>query len=165
MQSLKSILSAAPQWTLLIASAVGITAASIRVFESEETKRKRSELKKQKELRYLTQRISVYARTVHQRYPTGDVIVSERDLAEEFRKRPEVVITALNLLLNEEKVQKAPLNGYWNLTFKENRTTISLRSLSGLLRPLEHRPHRNRIHFNNSMSMTWNGVDPAFLTR
>jgi len=115
MQSLKSVLSAAPQWTLLIASAVGITAASIRVFESEETKRKRSELKKQKELRYLTQRISVYARTVHQRYPTGDVIVSERDLAEEFRKRPDVVITALNLLLNEQKVQKAPLNGYWKL--------------------------------------------------
>jgi galactitol-specific phosphotransferase system IIB component len=116
MQSFKSILSAvSPQWALLIASAVGITAASIRAFESEETKRKRSELKKQKELRYLTQRISVYARTVHQRYPTGDVIVSERDLAEEFRKRPDVVITALNLLLNEQKVQKAPLNGYWKL--------------------------------------------------
>jgi galactitol-specific phosphotransferase system IIB component len=115
MQALKSILSAAPQWTLLIASAVGITAASIRVFESEETKRKRSELRKQKELRYLTQRISVYARSVHERYPTGDVIVSERDLAQEFRKRPDVVITALNLLLNEQKVQRAPLRGYWKL--------------------------------------------------
>jgi hypothetical protein len=45
----------------LIASAVGITAASIRAFESDETKRRRSELKKQKDLRYLTQRISVYA--------------------------------------------------------------------------------------------------------
>jgi hypothetical protein len=115
MQSVKSILSAAPQWTLLIASGVGVTAASIRAFESEETKRKRSELKKQKELRYLTQRISVYARTVHQRYPTGDVIVSERDLAEQLRKRPEAVVTALNLLLNEQKVQRAPLNGYWKL--------------------------------------------------
>jgi hypothetical protein len=116
MQSLKSILSAvSPQWALLIVSAVGITAASIRAFESEETKRKRSELKKQKELRCLTQRISIYARTVHQRYPTGDVIVSERDLAEEFRKRPDVVISALNLLLNEQKVQRAPLSGYWKL--------------------------------------------------
>ena len=36
---------------------------------------------------------------LHQRYPTGDVIVSERDLAEELRKRPDAVITALNLLL------------------------------------------------------------------
>jgi hypothetical protein len=116
MQSFKSILSSvSPQSFVLIASAVGITAASIRAFESEETKGKRAELKKQKELRYLTERISVYGRTVHQQYPTGDVIVSERDLAEEFRKRPDVVITALNLLLTEQKVQRAPLRGYWKL--------------------------------------------------
>jgi hypothetical protein len=36
-------------------------------------------------------------------------------LAEEFRKRPDVVITALNLLLSEQKVQRAPLRGYWKL--------------------------------------------------
>jgi DNA-binding GntR family transcriptional regulator len=66
-------------------------------------------------LRSLAERISSYAHTVHQRYPTGDVIVSERDLAQEFRKRPAVVITALNLLLSEQKVQKAPLRGYWKL--------------------------------------------------
>jgi hypothetical protein len=36
-------------------------------------------------------------------------------LAEQLRKRPEVVVTALNLLLNEQKVQRAPLNGYWRL--------------------------------------------------
>jgi DNA-binding GntR family transcriptional regulator len=99
----------------VIASAVGITAASIRAFESEETKRKRAELKKQKEQRCLTERISVYGRTVHRQFPTGDVIVSERDLADQLRKRPDAVITALNLLLNEQKVQKAPLRGYWKL--------------------------------------------------
>jgi hypothetical protein len=116
MQSLKNILSSvSPQWFVLIVSAVGITAASIRVFESEETKRKRVELKKQKELRRLTESISVYGRTVHQRFPTGDVVVSERDLAEQLRKRPEAVVTALNLLLNEQKVQRAALNGYWKL--------------------------------------------------
>ena len=49
------------------------------------------------------------------RYPTGDVIISERDLAEQFRKRPDVVTTALNLLLSEQKVQRAPLRGYWKL--------------------------------------------------
>jgi DNA-binding GntR family transcriptional regulator len=52
---------------------------------------------------------------VHQQFPTGDVVVSERDLAAQLRQRPESVVTALNLLLNERKVQRAPLNGYWKL--------------------------------------------------
>ena len=43
------------------------------------------------------------------------MIVSELDLAEQLRKRPDAVITALNLVLNEQKVQKAPLRGYWKL--------------------------------------------------
>jgi len=76
---------------------------------------KRAELKKQKELRALTDKISVYAHDVHQQFPTGDVVVSERDLAEQLRKRPDAVVTALNLLLNEQKVQRAPLSGYWKL--------------------------------------------------
>ena len=99
----------------MIASALGITAASVRAFESEESKARRAELKKQKELRSLVQRICSYGRTVHQQFPTGDVVVSERDLAEQLRKRPEAVVTALHLLLNEEKVRRAPLNGYWKL--------------------------------------------------
>jgi len=51
------------------------------------------------------------------RSPTvpGDVIVSELDLAEQLRKRPDTVATALNLLLNEQKVQRATLSGYWKL--------------------------------------------------
>ena len=61
--------------------------------------------------RSLAERISSYGHTTHQRYPTGDVIVSERDLAEQLRKRPDAVVTALNLLLNEQKVQRAPLRG------------------------------------------------------
>ena len=76
---------------------------------------KRAEQKKRKELQSLAERISSYGRTVHKRYPSGDVIVSERDLAEQLRKRPDAVVTALNLLLNEQKVQRAPLNGYWKL--------------------------------------------------
>jgi hypothetical protein len=64
---------------------------------------------KNKELRLLSERISSYGHTVHQRYPTGDVIVSERDLAEQLRKRSDAVATALNLLLSEPKVQRAPL--------------------------------------------------------
>ena len=46
---------------------------------------------------------------------TGDVVVSDHDLAEQLRKRTDMVVTALNLLLNEQKVQRAPLRGYWKL--------------------------------------------------
>ena len=99
----------------VLASALGVVVVSLRAFESEETKAKRLELKRQKEVRALTERISVYARNVHQQFPTGDVVVNERDLAEQLRKRTDVVVTALNLLLNEQKVQRAPITGYWKL--------------------------------------------------
>jgi hypothetical protein len=102
-------------WIALTASALGIAAICIRVLETDAIRAKRSERKQKKELRSLAERISSYAHTTHQRYPTGDVIVSERDLADQLRKRPDAVITALNLLLNEQKVQKAPLRGYWKL--------------------------------------------------
>jgi len=117
MQSFKSVIaSVSPQWALIaVASVIGIAAASVRAFEPEETKARRADLKRQKELRSLAQRISTYAQTVRQQFPTGEVIVSERDLAEQLRKRPEAVVTALNLLLNQQKVQRAPLNGYWKL--------------------------------------------------
>jgi hypothetical protein len=102
-------------YVALIISAVGIAALSLRVLESDAVRAKRAERNKKKELRSLAERISSYGRGIHQRYPSGDVIVSERDLAEELRKRPDAVITALNLLLNEHKVQRAPLRGYWKL--------------------------------------------------
>ena len=68
-----------------------------------------------KELRALADKISTYGRNVHQRYPTGDVVVSERDLAEQLCKRPDSVAIALDLLLGKQKVQRAPLSGYWKL--------------------------------------------------
>ena len=102
-------------WLALIVSGLGIAAICLRVLETDAMRPKRSERKQKKELRSLAERISSYGQTIHQRYPTGDVIVSERDLAEQLRKRPDAVITALNLLLNEQKVQKAPLRGYWKL--------------------------------------------------
>ena len=99
----------------MIVCALVITAICMRAFETGNSRAKRAERKKESELRDLTEKISAYARNVHQRYPTGDVVVSERDLAEQLRKRPDAVVTALNLLLNEQKVQRAPLNGYWKL--------------------------------------------------
>lgn len=90
-------------WVILIASAFAIVAICARAFESETSRAKRGELRKQKELRSLTDKISVYARDVHQRFPTGDVVVNERDLAAQLRKRPEAVVTALNLLRMSKK--------------------------------------------------------------
>jgi hypothetical protein len=102
-------------WIVLISCALALAAICMRAFETEESRVKRAEQNKKKELRSLAEKISGYGRSVHQRYPTGDVVVSERDLAEQLRKHPDAVVTALNLLLNEQKVQKAPLNGYWRL--------------------------------------------------
>jgi hypothetical protein len=34
---------------------------------------------------------------------------------QQLRKRPDAVATALNILLGERKLQKAPLSGYWKL--------------------------------------------------
>jgi len=116
MQSFKAFISSIPHLSLIaLASAVGIATASFRAFESEDSKKKRAEVRKQRELRSLAQSIAMYGKTVHQQFPTGDVVVSEGDLAEQLRKRPEAVVTALNLLLNEQKVQRVPLNGYWKL--------------------------------------------------
>jgi diguanylate cyclase (GGDEF)-like protein/PAS domain S-box-containing protein len=42
-------------------------------------------------------------------------VVSVRDLAEQLGKRPDAVAKALHLLLTEQKVQVAPLKGYWKL--------------------------------------------------
>jgi hypothetical protein len=117
MKFLPDILSSVPLhwWVALTIPVLGIAAICLRVLESDGLGAKRAERNKKKELRSLAERISSYGHTVHQRYPSGDVIVSERDLAEELRKRPDAVITALNLLLNEQKVQRAPLRGYWKL--------------------------------------------------
>jgi len=36
-------------------------------------------------------------------------------LAEQLGKRPDAVANALHLLLTEQRVQEAPLKGYWKL--------------------------------------------------
>jgi hypothetical protein len=102
-------------WIILATCALGIAAIWVRTLETEKSRIKRAERKKKREMRALTEKISIYARAVHQRYPTGDVVVSERDLPEQLRKRSDAVMTVLNLLLNELKVERAPLNGHWRL--------------------------------------------------
>jgi hypothetical protein len=102
-------------WVILIICALVITPICIRGLESNEARLERARRKQKRQLRTLANKIVSYGQNVHQRYPTGDVVVSEADLSEQLRDRSDAVVTALNLLLNEQKVQKAPLRGYWKL--------------------------------------------------
>jgi len=71
----------------VIAGAVGIAATCRWCLETDEVRDQRAQRRNKKELRALADKISTYGRNVHQRYPTGDVVLSERDLAEQLRKR------------------------------------------------------------------------------
>ena len=111
-----------PSWIALhwksgavVAGLVGLAATCKWCLETDEVRDQRTQRRNKKELRALADKISTYGRNVHQRYPTGDVVVSESDLAEQLRKRPDSVATALDLLLGEQKAQRAPLSGYWKL--------------------------------------------------
>jgi hypothetical protein len=64
-------------WVALVISVLGIAAFCTWAFETEEARARRAERKQKKELRSLAERISSYGHATHQRYPTGDVIVSE----------------------------------------------------------------------------------------
>jgi len=96
-------------------SALAVAAACARIFESEAAKQKRTEEKRKKDLRALADKIAQYAQSVRRQFPKGTVVVSECDLAEQLRKRPDSVVTALNVLLKEQKVQRTRLTGYWKL--------------------------------------------------
>jgi len=100
---------------VIACAAVGIAVTTRRCLETDEARVQREQRNRKKQLRALADRISTYGRKVHQRYPSGDVVVSEGDLAEQLRKRPDIVATALDLLLGEQKVQRTPLSGYWKL--------------------------------------------------
>jgi hypothetical protein len=99
----------------LIAGALGVAATFIRRLQTGVPRVTAIQLKQEKKRRALAGRISAYGCKVHRRYPTGDVVVSVRDLALKVRKRPEAVAGALDLLLGEKKAQKARLHGSWRL--------------------------------------------------
>jgi hypothetical protein len=101
--------------TAVIGCAVIGVSVYKRLTETDELRAQRATRQQDRELRILTDKICGYARDLHRRYPTGDVVVSEADLAQRLRKPPNVVVTALNMLLDQARVQRAPLSGYWKL--------------------------------------------------
>ena len=94
---------------------LGSMAMWTKLFESDQARSERLQQKRRTEARALADRISKYGSQIHERYPTGDVVVSQRDLAEQVGKSLEAVIIALNLLLVEHKVERSSLQGYWKL--------------------------------------------------
>jgi hypothetical protein len=100
-----------------VARAFRIAVASRQSIETDETRAERAQRtkEKEKEVRALADKILSYGDSVHRRYPSGEVVVGEDDLAAQLRKHRDAVGRALNLLLGEQKVQKAPLSGYWKL--------------------------------------------------
>jgi len=118
-----NLLAKLPSWIALhqgtsamIACGFGVALVGcMRCLESDESQTERARRKKAKELRAVVDKISLYGRKVHHRFPTGEVVVCERDLAELLRKHPDLVASALSVLLRERRVQRVPLSGYWKL--------------------------------------------------
>jgi hypothetical protein len=93
----------------------------IRLLERKESRTERLLRKHQREVKAVTERISAYVWNMHKRSPTREVLVGEKDLAEQRWKRPGTVATALNMLLGERKVQKTSLAGYWKLNVEKDQ--------------------------------------------
>jgi hypothetical protein len=70
---------------------------------------------KEKDLQALAEKISKYAQDMQEKYPSGSVVVSEDDLAGALHRAPERIARALDLLHSQQKVESAPLSGYWKL--------------------------------------------------
>ena len=102
-------------WIILIVCVLGIAPVCARALETEEARAERERRDQKNALRALADKILTYGRSVHKHFPTGEVVVGEGDLALRLWNRSDAVVAALNLLLDEQKVQRAPLSGYWKL--------------------------------------------------
>lgn len=87
-----NFLARIPTWIILhrgtsamIACGFGVAVvACTRYLETDKARTERAQRKKEKELRAVADRISLYGRKVQDRFPTGNVVVCERDLAAEL---------------------------------------------------------------------------------
>ena len=109
----------APSWlaanwrgAALIACAAGAITVLRWNYDKDPERRARIQ---EKDLHSLAEKISKYALAMQEKYPTGSVVVSEEDLAGALHRAPERIARALGLLHSRQKVERAPLSGYWKL--------------------------------------------------
>jgi len=76
---------------------------------------------KEQELKALAEKISNYASEMQEKYPTGSVVVSDEDLVGALQRAPGKIARALGLLHTQQKVERAPLCGYWKLNVEQSR--------------------------------------------
>jgi hypothetical protein len=60
-------------------------------------------------------RSRAYGRVVPNKLRANEVVTSQRKLAEQLRKRTDMIVSALNLLRENCKVQQTRPSGYWKL--------------------------------------------------
>jgi hypothetical protein len=77
--------------------------------ETEEQRAQKAKLKRERKLSRVAKQISKYAGDLRKQYPTGEVVISDSDLAQQLRKRQEIVPGALTLLADQKQVLRAPL--------------------------------------------------------
>jgi hypothetical protein len=85
------------RWRLGAVLACGIVGISIYKLstETDEVRAQRAKRKRENELSRVASKISNYGRDVHRRYPTGDVVISDTDLAKQLHKPEEIIATHL----------------------------------------------------------------------
>jgi hypothetical protein len=105
------------RWRIGAVIASGLAVACIYKLstETEEQRAQRAKQKRADEMSKVARQISNYARDLHKRYPDGEVVISDMDLAKQLRKPQDLVANALNQLCDQNQVQRAPLAGYWKL--------------------------------------------------
>ena len=101
----------------LVACAIGAVATWRWSYGQDPERAKRMQ---EKDVHTLAEKISRYASEMQEKYPSGSVVVSEEDLAGALHRTPEKVIRALRLLHSEQKVEPAPLMGYWKLNVESD---------------------------------------------
>ena len=104
----------ATHWRGAALVACGVAAIAALRWSSNKDPERAAQMK-EKDTQTLAEKISKYARDMQARYPNGRVVVSEDDLAGVLHRAPERIAKALGLLQTQQKVERAPLAGYWKL--------------------------------------------------
>jgi hypothetical protein len=105
------------RWRVGAVIASGLAVACIYKIstETEEQRAQKAKQRRENELSRVAKQISNFARDLHQRYPDGEIVISDDDLSKQLHRPQELVASALTILLEQKQVQRAPLAGYWRL--------------------------------------------------